>query len=114
MKEELREEKEARAEAKAERKAEEEARAEKIEEKKEEKLLAEAKTETKPELDKYALEVLEILKKSGNRLTQKELRDKMPIGEAKVSLIVAELEELGYVKKIKQGRGNIIVLKKTP
>ena len=67
--------------------------------------------EGRPQLDKYAQEVVDILQRSGNRLTQKELRDRMNVGEAKVSLIVAELEQLGLVKKIKKGRGNIIVLK---
>ncbi len=63
-------------------------------------------------LDKYALEVLDVLKRSGNRLTQKELCEKVSsVGEAKISLIVSELEALGKVKKIKKGRGNIIILK---
>ena len=53
-----------------------------------------------------------MLKNCGGRLTQKELREKMPeYGEAKISLMVAELEEMGLVKKFKKGRGNIIVLK---
>ena len=62
--------------------------------------------------DKDTLKAIEILKNYGGRLTQKELREKMPeYGEAKVSLIVAELEQMGTVKKFKKGRGNIIVLK---
>lgn len=67
--------------------------------------------ETEP-LDKYAKEVLQALKSSGNRLTQKELREKVQsVGEAKISLIISELEAMGKVKKIKKGRGNIIILK---
>ncbi|MEK6973488.1 MAG: hypothetical protein AABW72_05640 [archaeon] len=63
-------------------------------------------------LDDSAKEVLKVIKESGNRLTQRELRDKIPsMGEAKISLIIAELESHGLVKKIKKGRGNIIVLK---
>ena len=73
--------------------------------------VVEEKTTEEKKLDKYALEVIDVLKRSGNRLTQKELREKVSVGEAKVSLIVAELEQLGIVKKIKQGRGNIVVLK---
>jgi len=65
----------------------------------------------KKELDKELKEVLEILKNYGGRLTQKELREKVTFGEAKTSLIVAELEELGKIKKFKKGRGNIIILK---
>ena len=65
-----------------------------------------------PGLDIYANEVLDVLKRSGNRLTQKELRDKcQTCGEAKISLILTELEAMGKVKKIKKGRGNIIVLR---
>ena len=57
-------------------------------------------------------EAVAVLKNCGGRLTQKELREKMPeYGEAKISLMVAELEEMGLVKKFKKGRGNIIVLK---
>lgn len=63
-------------------------------------------------LDSKAKEVLQALKKSSGRLTQKELREKLPqYSEAMISLIVAELESDGRVKKIKQGRGNIIVLR---
>jgi len=70
------------------------------------------KPDDSPSLDKHAQEVVDALKRCGNRLTQKELREKVTFGEAKTSLVVAELEEAGIVKKIKQGRGNIIVLKK--
>jgi uncharacterized membrane protein len=61
-------------------------------------------------LDKYATEVLGILKRGGNRITQKELRSQISIGEAKVSLILSELEEYKLIKKIKKGRGNILIL----
>lgn len=55
-------------------------------------------------------EVLGIIKNYGGRITQKDLREKLPHSEAKVSLIVAELEHMGKIKKFKKGRGNIIVL----
>ena len=32
------------------------------------------------------------------------------IGEAKVSLVISELESYGFIKKIKRGRGNILIL----
>lgn len=71
-----------------------------------------AQKQENEKLDKYAQEVLDALRKNGNRLTQKELRDKITsVGEAKISLIVSELEAAGKVKKIKKGRGNIIILK---
>jgi uncharacterized membrane protein len=64
--------------------------------------------EEKPSrLSKEAKQVLEIIQKE-NRTTQKELRKKLPWSEAKVSLIVADLEERGLIKKIKKGRGNIL------
>ena len=58
-------------------------------------------------LPKEARQVLDIIEKE-QRLTQKELRKKLPWSEAKVSLVVADLEERGFIKKIKKGRGNII------
>jgi uncharacterized membrane protein len=61
-------------------------------------------------LDRYAIEVLNDLKRGGNRLTQKELRSMINIGEAKVSLVVSEMETYGLIKKIKKGRGNILIL----
>lgn len=53
-----------------------------------------------------------LIRKSGGRMTQKELRTEMPMSEAKISLLVAELEQKGRIEKIKRGRGNILVLKK--
>lgn len=69
----------------------------------------EEKVEEEPtagDLDK----VVGILKKHDGRMTQKDLRKELPLSEAKVSLMVAELEHRGKVKKIKKGRGNILVL----
>jgi len=56
--------------------------------------------------------VLEIIKKQDGRITQKELRKLLPYSEAKISLVVTELESKGKVKKIKKGRSNVIILKK--
>ena len=70
------------------------------------------KAVAKPEkLGKELQEVLSILKKYGGRLTQKDLRDKLPHGEAKASLLIAELVEMDKIKKFKQGRGNVLVLR---
>lgn len=55
-------------------------------------------------------EVLSFIKKQGGRTTQKDIRRNFPQSEAKMSLILTELEEKGKVKKIKKGRGNIIIL----
>ena len=63
-------------------------------------------------VDKEELEnVISIIKQESGRISQKDLRKKLNLSEAKVSLMIADLESLGKVKKIKQGRGNIIVLK---
>lgn len=55
---------------------------------------------------------LEVIKKHGGRISQKELRKEMLyLSEAKISLIITELEHKGKIEKIKKGRGNVIILK---
>ena len=44
-------------------------------------------------------------------MLQKDLRKRLGLSEAKVSMIVAELEEAGIVKKIRKGRANILVFR---
>jgi len=68
------------------------------------------KEETVP--DEYLARVVAILKEEDGRTSQKELRKKLPLSEAKVSLIVSELEAKGRIEKIRKGRGNILVLKR--
>jgi hypothetical protein len=55
-------------------------------------------------------EVIAIMEKNGGRITQLDLRKALPYSEAKVSLIVSDLENRGLVKKIKKGRGNVLIL----
>ncbi len=55
--------------------------------------------------------VVEIIRKEGGRITQKDLRKKLGYSEAKMSLVIADLERRGIIEKIKKGRGNIIFLK---
>ncbi|MEM2271979.1 MAG: MarR family transcriptional regulator [Archaeoglobaceae archaeon] len=55
--------------------------------------------------------VLELIKAEGGRITQKELRKRLGYSEAKISLILADLERRGLIEKVKKGRGNIIFLK---
>ena len=55
---------------------------------------------------------LDFIKKQGGRTTQKEIRKNFPMSEAKISLIITELEHRGKIEKIKRGRSNIIILKK--
>lgn len=57
-------------------------------------------------------QMIEIIKKEGGRTTQKDIRKQVPLSEAKISLMIAELEHKGIIEKIKKGRGNIIILKK--
>ena len=70
-------------------------------------------SETKKEdvkLDSFALQAIQLLKKQNNRMTQKELIDKMGLSDAKISLLVDELVSEGKIKKIKKGRANVLVL----
>jgi uncharacterized membrane protein len=60
--------------------------------------------------DPLADKLLELLRSQDGRSTQKELRKQMPCSEAKVSLIIAELEARGEITKIRKGRANIITL----
>jgi len=54
--------------------------------------------------------IVNFIKQEGGRITQKDLRRKFPYSEGKMSLMIAELEERGNLKKIKRGRGNILIL----
>lgn len=57
-------------------------------------------------------EVLNIIKKHEGRIKQKILRKELlHWSEAKISLIVTELEHKGRIEKIKKGRGNVLILK---
>jgi len=69
--------------------------------------LEKIKSEAEEQLEK----LVEYIKTEGGRVTQKDIRKKFPFSEAKISLMIAELEDKGVLKKIKRGRGNIIILK---
>ncbi len=56
-------------------------------------------------------EIMDILRKHGGRMTQLELRGVLHYSEAKVSLMLSDLENRGLVERFKKGRGNIIILK---
>lgn len=57
-------------------------------------------------------EVLNIIRKHEGRIKQKILRKELlHWSEAKISLIVTELEHKGKIEKIKKGRGNVLILK---
>jgi len=57
-------------------------------------------------------EVVRIIEGNGGRISQIDLRKALPCSEAKVSLMLTDLEGRGIVKKVKKGRGNIIILKR--
>ncbi|WP_148266449.1 helix-turn-helix transcriptional regulator [Methanocella arvoryzae] len=63
-----------------------------------------------PMLPQDCRDVIAILEKNGGRMTQLDLRKQLPYSEAKVSLIVSDMESRGIVKKVKKGRGNILIL----
>ncbi len=44
-------------------------------------------------------------------MTQKDLRARLNCSEANVSLMITDLEDRGLVRKVKKGRGNIILLR---
>lgn len=64
--------------------------------------------ETK-ELPEDLHELYALIIKKGGRVTQKDLRGEMKCSEAKVSLMLDDLEDRGYIKKIRKGRSNIII-----
>ena len=54
-------------------------------------------------------DLLNLIKQNNGRITQKEIRKHHPsMSEAKMSLMITELEHKGLVKKVKKGRGNVI------
>ncbi|MBI4440435.1 hypothetical protein HY638_05670 [Candidatus Woesearchaeota archaeon] len=64
------------------------------------------------ELDEELHQLMEFIRKEGGRTTQKDIRKSFPQSEAKISLMITELEHKGHLEKIKKGRGNVIILKK--
>ncbi len=69
------------------------------------------KTDNQDDLPNDAKKVMDFIKSREGRCTQLEIREKFPSSEAKISLIISELEHKGKIQKIKKGRGNIIILK---
>lgn len=69
-------------------------------------------TETEPQPTENDLnKILKIIKQEGGRTTQKEIRKHFPLSEAKISLMITELEHKNKIEKIKKGRANVIILK---
>jgi len=55
--------------------------------------------------------ILELLAKNDGQLSQKEIRKKTMLSEAKISHTISELYTEQKVTKIRQGRSNIVILK---
>ncbi len=60
--------------------------------------------------DETMNKIYSIVKKE-KRINQKDIRKQIGMSEAKISLIISDLEARGLIKRIKVGRGNIILLK---
>ncbi len=56
--------------------------------------------------------IIKIIKDNQNRITQKELIKETLFSKTKMSLIIADLKDKGVIRKIKKGRGNILILEK--
>ncbi len=65
---------------------------------------------TKNDIGEDLLPLLEFIKKE-RRIKQSDLRREMKFSEAKLSLMLTDLESQGLIKKVKKGRGNIIIYK---
>lgn len=69
-----------------------------------------APTAREGRLNEFQEKIIGELRNSEGRMNQKDLRKFLPWSEAKVSIELDLLEEKGLIKKIKRGRGNIIIL----
>lgn len=61
-------------------------------------------------LSKELSETLDIIRGHKGKITQKDLRSKLDYSEVKISLLLSELEKRGLIKKLKNGRENILIL----
>lgn len=78
------------------------------------KQIVEKVTEVVREIKEVAVpeelqKIMAFIEKEGGRTTQKDIRKNFPYSEAKISLMIDDLEAKGLVKKVKKGRGNIII-----
>ncbi|MDD5086858.1 MAG: hypothetical protein PHV16_03835 [Candidatus Nanoarchaeia archaeon] len=65
-----------------------------------------------PEEEDPKNKIYEFIKQNQGRVTQREIRKNFSMSEASISLILTELENENKIKKIKRGKGNIIILNK--
>lgn len=77
---------------------------EKVKEAKEVKV----ETDIENEFDENTQKMYLLVKKE-KQITQKDVRKQFDLSEAKISLILTDLQNLGIIKRIKKGRGNVII-----
>lgn len=68
------------------------------------------KNEKSDIVDDLENSVLDFIKKNDGKTTQKDIRKSFPFSEAKISLVISKLEADNKIRKIKKGRGNLIIL----
>ncbi len=54
--------------------------------------------------------LIQFIREHDGRVVQANIVKHFPLSEAKISLMLTELESMGKIKKIKKGRGNVIIL----
>jgi len=64
----------------------------------------------KPSMHEDLQPLLDFLSQHEGRASQTEIVKAFPVSEAKISLMLSELEHLGKIHKIKKGRTNVIIL----
>jgi len=67
------------------------------------------KKEEKFVVDEDLHTIIKFIETQGNRSTQKDIRKVLPYSEAKISLLLDDLESKNLSKRVKKGRGNIII-----
>ena len=68
-----------------------------------------SRTKNNKELPEDLQNLLNFISSQGGRANQKDIYKNLSYSEAKISLMLDELEAQGIVKRIKKGRGNIII-----
>ena len=63
------------------------------------------------DLPKDLKDMVKMIEKKGGRINQSDLRKDLPYSEAKVSLMITDLESRGWIKRVKKGRGNVLILR---
>ncbi|MFT4310271.1 MAG: helix-turn-helix transcriptional regulator [Candidatus Woesearchaeota archaeon] len=63
-----------------------------------------------PQDDGYKQKIISLVQQADGSITQRHIRKSLPISEAKVSLLISELEKEGVLRKEKQGRVNVLRL----